>query len=66
MKHSAGRRSAGCSIPLWRALSPLGGHGLDVVRGDDEREVRKRLWEVADLALQRRVVLFGEESQVIT
>ena len=38
---------------------------IDVVRGHDERKVRKRLWEVADQATKLRVVLLGEKPEVI-
>src|SRR5437773_11024536 len=38
----------------------------DDVSGEDQREVRKRLWEVSDLALQPRIVLLREKPQVIS
>ena len=38
----------------------------DDVSGEDQREVRKRLWEVSELALQPRIVLLREKPQVIS
>src|SRR3954447_1824590 len=36
-----------------------------VERGRDEREVRERLWEVPEQAVLLRVVLLGEEADVV-
>ena len=42
------------------------GDGFDILRGDDKRKVRERLWEVADLTAKFVVILLGEKTQVIT
>ena len=52
-------------LALGRNLA-FGRDRLDGVSRPHQRQVRKRLWEVAYLATQLRVILLREKPQVIT
>ena len=56
----AGRFAVGDHVDA----APLA-HRVDDVGADDQAEVREGLREVADLAPERRVVLLGEEAEVV-
>ena len=51
-------QSLGCNLGL-------DGDRFDILRGDDKREVRERLREVANLTAKIVVILLREKTQVI-
>ena len=51
--------------PSWSPALPAPYGGLDLVRGADQGQVRERLREVADEPPALRVVLLGEQADVV-
>ncbi len=53
-----------CAVDRQLRFLPRGFRADDLC-GEDQRQMRERLWEVSDLSTQRRLVFLGQQSQVV-